>query len=63
MKSYKDHLVSTNTPNNYLLRKPVFRSSAVFPVISNEKLNTNIYFLGYWLIKQKEDFFVTKKAL
>lgn len=53
MKSYKDHLVSTNTPNNYLLRKPVFRSSAVFPVISNEKLNTNIYFLGYWLIKRK----------
>lgn len=52
MKSYKDHLVSTNSSNNYLLRKPVFRSSAVFPVLYNKKLNTNIYFLGYWLIKR-----------
>ena len=52
MKSYKDHLVSTDSRNNHLLRKPIFRSSAIFPVIFNKKLNTNIYFLGYWLIKR-----------
>ena len=52
MKSYKDHLVSTDSRNNHLLRKPIFSSSAIFPVIFNKKLNTNIYFLGYWLIKR-----------
>ena len=34
-------------------RKPVFRSSAIFPVIQNNFYTTNIMFLGYWLIKRK----------
>ena len=34
-------------------RKPIFRSSAVFPVIQNNFYSTNILFLGYWLIKRK----------
>ena len=34
-------------------RKPVFRSSAIFPVMQNNFSSTNILFLGYWLIKRK----------
>jgi hypothetical protein len=34
-------------------RKPVFRSSAIFPVMQNNFHSTNILFLGYWLIKRK----------
>lgn len=33
-------------------RKPIFRSSAIFPVIQNNFYTTNITFLGYWLIKR-----------
>jgi len=53
MKSYQNHLKSVSHTQNYLHRKPVFRSSAIFPFLVNKKLNTNIYFLGYWLIKRK----------
>ena len=53
MKSYQNHLKSVSHTQNYLQRKPVFRSSAIFPFLVNKKLNTNIYFLGYWLIKRK----------
>ena len=34
-------------------RKPIFRSSAVFPVVQNDFYSTNILFLGYWFIKRK----------
>ena len=34
-------------------RKPVFRSSAIFPAIQTDFYATNIMFLGYWLIKRK----------
>ena len=34
-------------------RKPVFRSSAIFPAIQTDFYTTNIMFLGYWLIKRK----------
>lgn len=52
MKSYKNHLTSIGFNNNYLLRKPIYRSSAIFPFLINKKMNTNIHFLGYWLIKR-----------
>ena len=53
MKSFQNHLrsLSYNT-KNYLQRKPVFRSSAIFPFLINLNLNTKIHFLGYWLIKR-----------
>ena len=52
MKSYQNHLASLNNTKNYYLRRPVFRSSAIFPFLINSHLNTKIHFLGYWLIKR-----------
>jgi hypothetical protein len=51
MQTYKNYLKSINT--NFLSnRKPVFRSSAIFPFVVSKNLKTNIFFLGYWLIKR-----------
>jgi len=52
MKTYKDHVTSTTSFRKKIIRKPVYRSSAIFPFILSKKLNTNIHFLGYWLIKR-----------
>lgn len=55
MKSYKDHLENFNTHSNQkkiLLNKPVFRSSAIFPIKLKSSLNVNILFLGYWFLKR-----------
>ncbi len=53
MKSYYQHLKSTqefgeiiNTP-----KKPILRSSGVFPVIHNQYYSSSLHFVGYWLIK------------
>ena len=56
MKSYSNHLISTQSfgeqiPLNY---RPTMRSSASFPVrVVNNKLDTIITFLGYWLLKRE----------
>ncbi len=53
MKTYQEHLRSTNPkPNNLYKRKPILRSSAIFPFMINQHLDTKILFLGYWLIKR-----------
>ena len=54
MKSYYSHLSSRKEfgEKSEHTRKPVLRSSAVFPVIKNENYSTRINFLGYWLIKR-----------
>lgn len=54
MKTYQEHLKSTDNHNKKfnLLKKPILRSSAIFPFIVNKNLNTNILFLGYWLLKR-----------
>ena len=53
MKTYQEHLRSTNpSKNNPIKRKPVLRSSAIFPFMINKFLDTKILFLGYWLIKR-----------
>tara|TARA_B100001123_G_scaffold444954_1_gene595189 strand:- start:327 stop:1904 length:1578 start_codon:yes stop_codon:yes gene_type:complete len=53
MKTYQDHIRSTqNLKRNNVSRKPVLRSSAIFPFLLNNSLDTNILFLGYWLIKR-----------
>ena len=63
MKSYYQHLKSTqefgetvNTP-----KKPILRSSGVFPVIHNQYYSSSLHFVGYWLIKSNtpETLFVT----
>ena len=35
-----------------ILKKPILRSSAIFPVIHNEFYSSSIHFLGYWLLKR-----------
>lgn len=52
MKSLRKHIESTNVAiKSAMVRKPIFRSSAIFPVIHNTSLSSKILFLGYWLIK------------
>ena len=55
MKSYHDHL---STRMEYgeiskITRKPILKSSSIFPVVKNEHYSSRILFLGYWLLKRK----------
>jgi hypothetical protein len=34
-------------------RRPVFRSSAIFPVLKNKNFNSRILFMGYWILKRE----------
>jgi hypothetical protein len=54
MKSYYTHLKSTMEfgEENVITRKPILRSSGVFPVIQNKEYSSKINFLGYWLLKR-----------
>ena len=54
MKSYYQHLKSTKEfgEKENLIKKPVLRSSAIFPVIQNQFYTSSIHFLGYWLLKR-----------
>ncbi len=54
MKSYYQHLKSTKEfgEKENLIKKPVLRSSAIFPVIQNQSYTSSIHFLGYWLLKR-----------
>ncbi len=54
MKSLYKHLSSTHEFGEELdfAKKPVLRSSSIFPVIKNNNFSTRILFLGYWLIKR-----------
>ncbi len=36
-----------------LTRKPVFRSSAIFPLMRNAWLNSRVLFMGYWILKRE----------
>jgi len=55
MKSYYTHLQSVNEfgEKNNIIKKPILRSSGVFPVIQNQHYSSRINFLGYWLLKRK----------
>lgn len=54
MKNYYQHLKSTKEfgEKENFIKKPVLRSSAIFPVIKNSFCTTSIHFLGYWLLKR-----------
>ena len=54
MKSYYQHLKSTKEfgEKQNLIKKPVLRSSAIFPVVKNQNYTSSIHFLGYWLLKR-----------
>ena len=54
MKSYYKHLASTLEygETQEPLRKPILRSSGVFPVIKNENFSSRVLFMSYWLLKR-----------
>ena len=54
MKSYYKHLTSRLEfgEKQEITRKPILRSSGIFPVIKNTHFSSRILFLGYWLIKR-----------
>lgn len=54
MKSYHKHLESTLATGETvsLTRRPVFRSSAIFPVLHTAHYSSRVLFMGYWLLKR-----------
>lgn len=54
MRSYQDHLSNLIIKKNLkIIKKPVLRSSAIFPFFLGKQLDTKITFLGYWFLKRK----------
>jgi hypothetical protein len=54
VKTYQRHLESTLSMGEAVdpLRKPIFRSSAIFPVIHGPGCSSRVLFMGYWLLKR-----------
>ena len=54
MKSLSKHFSSRLEfgEKQEITRKPILRSSGIFPVIKNNSYSSRILFLGYWLIKR-----------
>jgi hypothetical protein len=53
MRSYRNHLLHTSAPEaTAIMRKPTFRSSAIFPVFQTAGIKTRICYLGYWIVKR-----------
>ena len=54
MKSYYNHLASRLEYGETvdLSRKPILRSSGIFPVVKNKNFSSRILFMGYWLLKR-----------
>lgn len=52
MRSYRNHLTHAAPVATAIMRKPTFRSSAIFPVFHTEGMSTRICFLGYWMVKR-----------
>jgi hypothetical protein len=54
LKSYNNHIVSTLEYGEIskFSRKPILRSSGIFPVIKNKNFSSRVLFMGYWLLKR-----------
>lgn len=53
MRSYYAHLSTTAPPpEEAIAPRPVFRSSAIFPVIQEIDITSRILFMGYWILKR-----------
>ncbi len=55
MRSYYAHLesaVGSPTVKKAVASKPVFRSSAIFPMIKSPGIHSRILFMGYWILKR-----------
>ena len=55
MKSFYEHLRSRHEFGEKIdyKKKPILRSSGIFPVVKNKSYSSRILFLGYWVIKRK----------
>jgi len=54
MRSYYAHLeTAMGKGKKDFSNKPIFRSSAIFPVIKRDGITSRILFMGYWLIKRQ----------
>lgn len=53
MRSYYAHLATTGgAPQGAISPRPIFRSSAIFPVIQQKEISSRILFMGYWILKR-----------
>ncbi|MBN9377422.1 MAG: hypothetical protein BGO14_10040 [Chlamydiales bacterium 38-26] len=53
MRSYYAHLENATTqPTVKIASKPVFRSSAIFPMVSQPGISARLLFMGYWILKR-----------
>ncbi|MBD2703680.1 hypothetical protein IC229_23750 [Spirosoma sp. BT702] len=54
MRTYQSHLQATQSAGETLVanRKPVLRSSAIFPVLHTNVYSSKVIFMGYWLLKR-----------
>lgn len=52
MRSYYAHLQTTNPDAGGIPSRPIYRSSAIFPVFQNKNISTRLLFLGYWQLKR-----------
>lgn len=53
MRSYYEHLQTTMTPpKTAIAPRPVYRSSAIFPVMQMPEISSRILFMGYWILKR-----------
>ncbi|MBA3957637.1 MAG: hypothetical protein H0X51_04475 [Parachlamydiaceae bacterium] len=50
MRSYYAHLETATGKS--ISSKPVFRSSAIFPVMQQRGISSRILFMGYWILKR-----------
>lgn len=55
MRSYYSHIQTTAPEAAAVVARPVFRSSAIFPVLKEKDLSSRILFLGYWMLKRNID--------
>ena len=55
MKAFKKFVEDSGAygPPVSISKKPVFRSSAIFPVIEKENFHSRILFMGYWILKRE----------
>lgn len=66
MRSYHAHLETLAPTAGLIAKKPVFRASAVFPVIREGGISTRLIFMGYWFLKrnvQKVESVLTLRSL
>ena len=54
MKTLKKVLNDSRPVLKGSLRKPIFRSSGLFPVYEEDGIQTRLTFLGYWLLRGRK---------